>query len=75
MRCLGDDGVSRNGTLRLLTSILVNTPSEESDHPLWVVLNASTAGVPMPDQAPGCDFCFSNDNPLFEGGFDSTSRI
>ena len=29
----------------------------------------------MSDQPPCCSFCFNQDIPLFEGGFDSTTRI
>ena len=29
----------------------------------------------MSDQPSCCDFCFNQDIPLFEGGFDSTTRI
>ena len=29
----------------------------------------------MSDQPPSCDFCFNSNVPLFEGGFDSTTRI
>src|SRR5271165_6162443 len=29
----------------------------------------------MSDEPPCCDFCFNQDIPLFEGGFDSTTRI
>ncbi len=29
----------------------------------------------MSDEIPQCDFCFNHDIPLFEGGFDSTTRI
>ena len=29
----------------------------------------------MSDQPPYCDFCFNSNFPLYEGGFDSTTRI
>src|SRR5208337_266355 len=38
-------------------------------------LYASAFGVSMPDQPPCCSFCFNQDIPLFEGGFDPPSRI
>ncbi len=40
-----------------------------------MVLIASAFGVFMSDQPSCCDFCFNQDIPLFEGGFDSTTRI
>ena len=46
------------------------------DCPAWVVLIRLCLWCPhVRDQPSCCDFCFNQDIPLFEGGFDSTTRI